>query len=258
MAMSQMSPIEWTDATWNPVRGCTRISPGCGGPDGGGCYAERLAARFAGAGQLYEGFVRRTPAGARWTGEVRLIEDRLEDPPHWRKPRRIFVNSMSDLFHEALPLADIRRVFDVMRRALWHTYQLLTKRSARLRELAPRLLWAPQVWTGVSVEHRDYCGRIDDLRATPARVKFLSLEPLLGPLAALNLEGIHWVIVGADSGPKARPMDLAWVRAIRDQCAAAGVAFFFKQVVTPGGRKIPLPVLDGRQWAEFPDGTLTC
>jgi protein gp37 len=256
--MSQISTIEWTDATWNPVRGCTRISPGCGGPDGGGCYAERMAARLSGAGRPYEGFAKRTPAGARWTGEVRLIHERLGGPLHWRKPRRIFINSMSDLFHEALPLADIRRVFDVICRAPRHTYQLLTKRSARLRELAPLLPWAPQIWAGVSVEHRDYRGRIDDLRATPARVRFLSLEPLLGPLAALNLEGIHWVIVGAESGPRARLMDLDWVRGIRDQCLAAGVAFFFKQAATPGGRKIRLPALDGRQWAEFPDGTPQC
>ncbi len=255
------STIEWTEATWNPVRGCTRVSPGCVY-----CYAESLSARFSGAGLPYEGFANMTPSGPRWTGEVRLIEKVIEDPLRWRRPRTVFVNSMSDLFHEKLPIEDIRRVFAVMNKAAQHRFQVLTKRSKRLCEIDPQLLWAPNIWMGVSVESADYTFRIDDLRRTGAAIKFLSLEPLLRPLPNLNLEAIDWVIVGGESGRGARPMNSDWARDIRDQCRGASVPFFFKQY----GRKVNNPdaldptakenggtakggrILDGRTWDEMP------
>jgi protein gp37 len=244
--MGSSSSIEWTEATWNPTRGCTRISPGCQH-----CYAERFAHRLSGPGLPYEGLTRSTPNGPRWRGIIRPIEDAVDLPLHWRKPRRIFVNSMSDLFHEDLDVGFLRRVFDVMRRASWHTYQILTKRGSRLRAIASELEWAPNIWMGVSVEDASHGDRIDDLRTVPAAVSFLSLEPLLGPLPNLNLDGIHWVIVGGESGPGARLMNADWVREIRDQCVHAEVSFFFKQWggVRKGktGRE-----LDGRTWDEFP------
>lgn len=217
--MSEHSKIEWTDATWNPVRGCTKISPGCTH-----CYAETFAERFRGvAGHPYEqGF------------DLRLIPDKLADPLRWPRPRRVFVNSMSDLFHEGVPLSYITRVVDVMRQAHWHTYQVLTKRAERMaRLLAGPLRRAgelPHVWWGVSVEDRRHgLPRLDWLRQTPAQVRFLSVEPLLEDLGIVDLSAIHWVIVGGESGPGARPLNPAWVRGLRDQCAAAGVPFFFKQ-----------------------------
>ena len=196
--------IEWTEATWNPVTGCTKISPGCKH-----CYAERLSARLQAMGQPHyaNGF------------QLALHEDALELPLRWKKPRTIFVNSMSDLFHVDVPTEFILRVFDVMRRANWHRYQVLTKRSDRLLELNPLLPWQPHIWMGVSVENKDYQFRVDHLRQTGAAVKFLSLEPLLGPLPNLPLAGIDWAIVGGELGPGARPMDPAWARGIRDQCA---------------------------------------
>jgi protein gp37 len=230
------SSIEWTDATWNPVTGCTKISPGCKH-----CYAERMAKRLKAMGQknYANGF------------ELTLQPHMLELPLKWRQPSQVFVNSMSDLFHEDVPVGYIKKVFDVMRRAHWHQYQMLTKRSERLRELAPQLPWEPQIWMGVSVENEDYLSRIDDLRQTGAVVKFLSLEPLLGRLPRLNLRGIDWVIVGGESGPGARPMHPDWVRQIRDQCLRAKVPFFFKQwggpVKSRTGRQ-----LDGRTWDEMP------
>lgn len=234
--MGTNSPIEWTDATWNPVTGCTKISPGCKH-----CYAERLANRLQHMGQknYANGFA------------VTLQPHMLELPLGWRKPRRIFVNSMSDLFHADVPLEYIQRVFAVMAAADWHQYQVLTKRAERLEELSGQLPWAPQIWMGVSVENADYADRIDRLRNTGARVKFLSIEPLLGPLPNLNLRGIDWVIVGGESGPGARPMDPAWIADIRDQCAGAGVAFFFKQW---GGvnKKRTGRVFEGRTWDELP------
>ena len=228
--MADKSKIEWTDATWNPIRGCNRVSEGCRH-----CYAEGIAARFSGAGEAYVGLasIVTRPDGtkeARWTGELRLVEDHLLDPLRWKRPRRVFVNSMSDLFHEDVPLAFIKDVFAVMAETPRHTYQILTKRADRLLELSPELWWPENVWMGVSVENDDYLGRADRLRRTAARVKFLSLEPLLGPLVpGLCLDGIHWVIVGGESGPGARPIDAAWVRAIRDVCVDQGVAFHFKQ-----------------------------
>lgn len=248
--MAQDSTIEWTDASWNPVRGCTRVSEGCRH-----CYAERMAARFSGRGQAYEGLAEFTPSGAQWTNRVRVVEDVLEAPVRWRTPRNIFVNSMSDLFHEQVSGADVRRIFRVMQAAHWHRFQILTKRSARLADIAPTLPWAPNVWMGVSVENCAVTDRIDHLRTTGAAIKFLSLEPLLGPLPDLNLTAIDWVIVGGESGPGARHMESAWVRDIRDQCVHAGVPFFFKQW---GGvnKKKTGRTLDGRTWDDMPQSAI--
>ncbi len=230
------STIEWTESTWNPVTGCTKISPGCKH-----CYAERMSKRLQAMGQLNytNGF------------QLTLQPHMLELPLGWKKPQTIFVNSMSDLFHKDVPLAYIQRVFDVMRRAYWHRFQILTKRSGRLVQLDSNLDWAPNIWMGVSVETEEYEYRIDDLRRIGARIKFLSLEPLLGPLPALNLKGMNWVIVGGESGPRSRPMDPAWVTDLRDQCCHANVSFFFKQW---GGRnkKKTGRELDGRTWDEMP------
>ena len=234
--MAKGSGIEWTESTWNPVTGCTKISPGCKH-----CYAERMAERLQAMGQANyaNGF------------QLTLQPHMLELPLSWKKPQTIFVNSMSDLFHKDVPLAYIRRVFDVMRRAHWHRFQVLTKRAGRLAQLSPRLEWAPNIWMGVSVETVEYCSRINDLRSTKAHLKFLSLEPLLGPPGNLDLEGIGWVIVGGESGPKARPMDPDWVADLRDQCRRARVPFFFKQW---GGRnkKKAGRELEGRTWNEMP------
>ncbi len=234
--MATNSAIEWTESTWNPVTGCTKISPGCKH-----CYAERMAKRLQAMGQpnYATGF------------EVAMHEHAVELPLSWKKPRTIFVNSMSDLFHQAIPVEFILRVFDVMRRADWHQYQILTKRSERLRDLDTVLSWQPHIWMGVSVENEDYVFRIDHLRQTHAHTKFLSLEPLLGPLSHLDLNGIDWVIVGGESGPGARPMKPAWVTEIRDQCQACRVPFFFKQ--WGGVQKIRKGrELDGRTWDEMP------
>jgi protein gp37 len=234
--MAQGSDIEWTESTWNPVTGCTKISHGCKH-----CYAERMSERLHAMGQdnYRNGF------------ELTLQPHMLELPLRWKKPQTIFVNSMSDLFHKDVPLDYIRRVFEVMRRADWHRFQVLTKRADRLAELAPELPWVPNIWMGVSVETDEYRSRIDDLRSTSAMVKFLSLEPLLGPLHNLDLHGLDWVIVGGESGPKARPMNAAWAKDLRDQCKRANVPFFFKQW---GGKnkKLAGRILDGRTWDEMP------
>ena len=224
--------IEWTESTWNPVRGCTRISEGCRF-----CYAERIASRFAREGLAYEGIAKMTKAGPRWTNRIQLVRHLLEQPLKWKKSRSIFVNSMSDLFHEDVPFAYIQEVFGVMERADWHQFQVLTKRAERLAELSPKLVWSPNVWMGVSVEDEDYTFRIDCLRGTPAQTKFLSLEPLLGGLGNLKLDGIDWVIVGGESGPNARPMKEEWVTDIRNQCRAASVPLFVKQMGTDWARK---------------------
>lgn len=234
--MSDHSSIEWTDATWNPVTGCTKVSPGCKN-----CYAERLSLRLRAMGnpRYRNGFA------------VTLHADQLALPLRWRRGRRIFVNSMSDLFHEAVPDDYISRVFDVMVAAPRHTFQVLTKRSRRLAILAPRLPWPPNIWQGVSVESSRYAVRARDLQSVPAAVRFISVEPLLGPIPALPLAGIDWVIVGGESGGGRRPMAPEWVRELRDQCRAASVAFFFKQW---GGRtpKAGGRVLDGETWSQQP------
>lgn len=229
--------IEWTEKTWNPVTGCTKVSLGCKH-----CYAARMSRRLKAMGQ------------AKYASEFALTlhEDSLAEPLRWKQPQLVFVNSMSDLFHEDVPVDFIQRTFDVMRQAHWHQFQILTKRSERLAALDGGLDWPSNVWMGVSVENNDYLFRVDHLRATTAKVKFLSLEPLLGPLPDLNLDGIDWVIVGGESGPGARPMAESWVRNIRDLCVAGGVPLFFKQW---GGvnKKRNGRELEGRVWDEMPD-----
>lgn len=238
--MADHSAIEWTEATWNPVTGCSKISPGCKN-----CYAERLAQRLRAMGmhRYRNGF------------EVTLQEDQLDLPRRWKSPRLIFVNSMSDLFHEKVPTSFIHRVFSAMGSCPQHTFQLLTKRSDRLRDLGRQLVWHPNVWMGVSVENRDYVHRIADLQGTSAVTRFLSVEPLLGPINELPLEGIHWVIVGGESGPGARPMRPEWVRSILTQCRLAKVPFFFKQWGGVRKRKNGR-TLDGRTYDELPMSTL--
>jgi len=245
--MATNSSIEWTEATWNPVVGCTILSPGCTN-----CYAMRMAARLEAMGQpKYSGVTRKSGGRAKWNGRMNLDRASLELPKRWKAGRTIFVNSMSDLFHEDVPLEFIKDVFATMVATPQHTYQVLTKRAERAEELSPFLPWPKHVWLGVSVENDDYAYRIDHLRRTGAAVKFLSLEPLLGPLDDLDLSGIHWAIAGGESGPKARAMEVEWVRSIRDQCIAAGVAFHFKQW---GGvnKKRTGRVLDGRTWDQLP------
>ncbi len=230
------SEIEWTEATWNPVTGCSKISSGCAH-----CYAERMAKRLHAMGQpnYANGF------------RVTCHEDMLRKPLEWKRPQIIFVNSMSDIFHEEVPESFIRSVFDVMVRADWHLFQLLTKRSQRLAELAPSLPWPDNIWMGVTVENLDCAFRTDHLREVPAAVRFVSLEPLLGPIPDLDLQGIEWVIVGGESGPGARPMQPRWVLEILDQCRAATVPFFFKQW---GGsnRKKTGRLLQGKLYDEMP------
>jgi protein gp37 len=235
--MASKSTIEWTDMTWNPVTGCTKISPGCKN-----CYAHRMARRLHAMGQ----------ARYRNNFDVTLHPDLLEQPLRWQQPRKIFVNSMSDLFHTDVPLDFIQAVFDIMGKAYWHTFQILTKRSERLGELAADIAWHKNVWMGVSVENQLYVHRIEHLRKVRAAVRFLSVEPLLGPIPRLPLHGVGWVIVGGESGPGARSIDPQWVRTIRDRCVAQGVPFFFKQW---GGTKKKLTgrKLDGRTWDEMPD-----
>lgn len=230
------SAIEWTESTWNPVTGCTKISPGCKF-----CYAQRMAKRLQMMGQANyaRGFA------------LTLQPHMLELPLGWKKPQTIFVNSMSDLFHNDVPMEFIQRVFDVMRRAHWHRFQVLTKRAGRLARLSANLPWAPNVWMGVSVESEKYRSRIDDLKKTGAQVKFLSLEPLLGPLPDLDLAGIDWVIVGGESGPKSRPMEEAWAVDLRDQCLEARVPFFFKQWGGKNKKKAGR-ILEGKTWDEMP------
>jgi protein gp37 len=234
--MAAKSSIEWTESTWNPLTGCNKISPGCKH-----CYAERMSKRLKAMGQ------------AKYRNGFRLTlhEDSLEDPLKWTKPQMIFVNSMSDLFHKDVPLEFIQAVFDVIRRAHWHTFQVLTKRAERLSELDPLLTWPDNLWMGVSVENQDYTFRIDHLRQTHAKTKFLSLEPLLGAIPHMNLTGINWVIVGGESGPGARPIQPEWVTDIRDQCLAAKVPFFFKQWGGVNKKKTGRE-LEGRTWDELP------
>jgi protein gp37 len=234
--MAGSSRIEWTESTWNPITGCTKVSPGCTH-----CYAERMAYRLQAMGNpnYSNGF------------KLTLHEHALDIPYAWKKPRMIFVNSMSDLFHEDVTLDFIQRVFDVMRHTPWHTFQVLTKRSERLLALNRTIEWPVNVWMGVSVENRDFTFRIDHLRQTGAHIKFLSLEPLLGSLQCMNLENIDWVIVGGESGPGARPMKEQWAIDIKSQCQSAGIPFFFKQW---GGvhKKCNGRLLQGRIWDQTP------
>jgi protein gp37 len=237
--VSDRSSIEWTDATWNPITGCSKVSPGCAH-----CYAEVFAERFRGViGHPYEqGF------------DLKLWPGRLAAPLQWTKPRRVFVNSMSDLFHEDIPEEYIRRVFDVMQAAVQHQFQVLTKRHERMAEMAPRLPWPPNVWAGVSVENNRFVHRADYLRRVPAAIRFISAEPLLSALPDLDVDGISWVIAGGESGRSHRPSDVRWFRDLRDLCQSADVAFFFKQW---GGRtpKAGGRLLDGRLWNEYPESS---
>src|SRR5579883_1731123 len=246
--MSDKSAIEWTDATWNPVTGCTQVSPGCDH-----CYAKTFAQRFQGVpGHPYEqGFA------------LRLWPNRLDLPLHWKKPRKIFVNSMSDWCHEDIPDAFVLSMFTTMLEAPWHTYQLLTKRAPRMARLVHAITnlieqrtgskeWPAHIWLGVSVESEAQRGRITLLRQVPARIRFVSYEPALGSIAGVDLTGIHWLIAGAESGSGARPMHEDWVREARDLCQSSGAAFFYKQKLDERGHKVPLPELDGRIWNEYP------
>lgn len=243
--MADGSAIEWTDATWNPVTGCTKITAGCAN-----CYAARFSERFRGVtGHPFErGF------------DLTLRPDRILQPLSWRRPRMIFVNSMSDLFHKEIPREFIDRVFETMEAASWHVFQVLTKRSTLMRNYLQHRYHdvkpPPHIWLGVSVENGAATKRIKHLQQSPASIRFLSIEPLIGPVGTMDLAGIHWVIAGGESGPNARPMHIDWARDIRDQCAKSGVAFFFKQWggIRPksGGR-----ALDGREWNELPNISLS-
>lgn len=274
--MATHSSIEWTTRTWNPIVGCTMVSPGCAH-----CYAERMSMRLARMARGEESpgrkghYLNVINERGRWNSHMEPVEEALEDPLRWKRPSTIFVNSMSDLFHERVDVRFIERVFEVMNQAHWHQFQILTKRSERVRELSPRLPWAVNIWQGVSVETADYRYRIDDLRQSGAHIKFLSLEPLLGPLGPLNFQGINWAIVGGESGPGCRPMQAEWVRDIRRQCMQGNVAFFFKQwghlrnnpvqsdptAKENGGGAKGGRILDGALWDQMPvtgrDGELT-
>lgn len=246
MAVASKTAIEWTEVTWNPTTGCDRISAGCDN-----CYALRLAKRLKAMGAAKyqsDGDPRTSGPGFALT----IHAETLDEPYRWRAPRTVFVNSMSDLFHAKVPLGFIRDVFDVIADTPQHTYQVLTKRSPRLRKVADDLEWPVNLWMGVSVESAKVLHRVDDLRAVPAVVRFLSCEPLLGPLAGVDLDGIGWVIAGGESGPGYRPVDITWVRQLRDDCVRSDVPFFFKQW---GGRtpKAAGRLLDGQVWGQMPD-----
>lgn len=255
--MAQESTIEWTESTWNPIVGCTKVSAGCKN-----CYAERMARRL---GAMAKGsksvgnnpgrtanYLRVIDNHGRWNGKLILDYDAVEEPLSWKKPRVIFVNSMSDLFHEDTPFEFIKRVFDVMNRCSHHTFQVLTKRPELTAEYAKHLKWTPNIWMGTSVEDSLVTHRVKDLKRVGAKVRFLSVEPLLGPIPRLPLTGIHWVIVGGESGPGARPMEKHWATQIRDRCIAQNVPFFFKQW---GGvnKKAAGRVLDGQTWDQMPE-----
>lgn len=239
--------ISWTDATWNPTRGCSRVSRGCEH-----CYAEKQAARSDKPDGAYEGTTKETTKGRVWNGEIKLVEKDLLVPRLNRVPKRYFVNSMSDLFHERIPFEFIQRVFSVMRAAHWHDFQVLTKRPERLAELAPRLDWPSNAWAGVTIEDDEFAWRADMLRETGAALRFVSAEPLLGPLPSLDLSGIGWVIVGGESGPRYRPCKVAWMREVEAKCDAACVPLFVKQdSARRDGQQGDIP---GDLWArkEFP------
>lgn len=247
--MAQTSKIEWTDVTWNPVAGCTIESAGCSN-----CYAMRMAARLAAMGnEKYAGLTRKSGGRAVWTGKIALDPKSLSAPYKWRKPRKVFVNSMSDLFHSSVPDEFIERVWRVMIETPQHTYQVLTKRPDRMRELLsnPSFGSAPNVWIGTSVENAAVLERIDELGAIPGFIRFISFEPLIGPVGAVDLTDIDWAIVGGESGPRARPMESAWVQQIEDRCRTYGTAFFFKQW---GGtnKKATGRTLNGRTYDEMP------
>lgn len=250
MELAQQSAIEWTDLTWNPVVGCSIESSGCTN-----CYAMRMAARLQAMGSpKYEGLTRRTKRGAVWTGKIRCDEASVDIPLTWKKPRRVFVNSMSDLFHIDVPADFVARIWNVMRRTPQHHYQILTKRPQRMAELLSKIapVPLPNVWLGTSVEGPKVVNRIDALRLVPAKIRFISFEPLIGDVGAVDLSAIDWAIVGGESGPRARPMDEVWVENILDLCLESGTAFFFKQW---GGvnKKKTGRLLNGRTYDEMPE-----
>lgn len=241
------TPIEWTDMTWNPVAGCTVLSPGCTN-----CYAMRMASRLAAMGvPKYHGLTRKSGGRSKWTGAVRPDMASLDVPLRWKKPRMVFVNSMSDLFHDRVPDAFISQVWGVMERASYHTFQILTKRPDRMARLTENLPLLKNIWLGTSVESADYLDRLDHLRMVRAEVRFVSFEPLLGSVGLADLSNIQWAIVGGESGPHARPMERTWVDEIQTACRLHGTAFFFKQW---GGRnkKASGRAIDGKTWDEFP------
>ena len=254
--MAQTTTIEWTETTWNPVVGCTKVSPGCVH-----CYAERMAHRLVGMAKADRAAGRNAGKKATylhvvgrdggWNGKVYLDENAIETPLHWRSPRMIFVNSMGDLFHADVPLDFVRRVFSVMNRCPRHTFQILTKRPERAAKFSSKLTWTPNIWMGATVENADFTCRVKHIQETGAKVKFLSVEPLLGPIPRLPLTDIDWVIVGGESGPGSRSMQADWVRQIQKRCAEHKVPFFFKQW---GGvdKKANGRMLDGRTWDEMP------
>ena len=258
--MAQDSAIEWTDSTWNPVVGCTKVSSGCAH-----CYAERMAKRLVAIAQSAEArgqnpgraanYVNVINDNGRWNGRVFLDDQAVSDPLSWRLPRVVFVNSMSDLFHEDVPLDFIQRVFEVMNRCPQHTFQVLTKRPHVTARYADDLNWTPNIWMGTRVESAAVVHRVHDLRQVSANVRFLSVEPLLGPIPRLPVRNIHWVIVGGESGPGARPMKRQWVTQLRDRCQRYDVPFFFKQW---GGvnKKVTGREIDGRTWDEMPFSTI--
>ena len=247
--MAGPTNIEWTDATWNPIIGCTMVSPGCTN-----CYAMRMAARLQAMGaRSYRGITRKSGGRFVWSGKIRVNEKALDAPLKWKRPRKIFVNSMSDLFQNGVDGDVVARVWDVMAQAPQHVFQILTKRPGRMRDIIRQrsLPVLRNVWLGTSVENSDYANRIDDLRGTPANVRFVSFEPLIGPIGSVNLTGIHWAIVGGESGPKARLIDEDWVDELLSECREQGVAFFFKQW---GGtnKKTTGRRFRGRTWDEYP------
>ena len=243
------SKIEWTEATWNPLRGCTRVSEGCRF-----CYAERVAARFSGIGQPYEGLVEKSKSGGhpRWSGEIMLVDHMLNEPRKWKQGKLIFVNSMSDLFHEKVPLDYILRIFEVMRNTPQHSYQILTKRSERLADLSPKIDWSPNIWMGVSIEDSRVIDRADALCTVPSAIRFLSLEPLIGPIPNLNLVGLDWIIIGGESGNQARIMETEWAIDLLNQCRSANLPCFVKQMGTQWARRRGSKSRKGDDFSEFP------
>ncbi len=252
--MAGLSDIEWTDATWNPISGCTMISPGCTN-----CYAMRMASRLQSMGHpAYTGVTRKSGGRPVWTGLTNLNGEALSTPLRWRAPRKVFVNSMSDLFQDGIPDEFVRRIWDVMQQAHWHIFQVLTKRPDNMLRVVTenRLPTLPNVWLGTSVESGKYKSRITSLRRVPAQVRFISFEPLIGAIGKVNLSGVHWAIVGGESGPGARPMQQRWIEEIKTQCKTQKVAFFFKQW---GGvnKKTTGRIYRGRTWDEFPKQTIS-
>lgn len=248
-SMAGLSDIEWTDATWNPVAGCVMVSPGCTN-----CYAMRMAARLQSMQHpSYSALVRKSGGRPVWTGRINLVHSVLDAPRKWRKPRKIFVNSMSDLFQDGVPVEFVAQVWQTMLAANHHVYQVLTKRPENMRRVVGELglQAAPHIWLGTSVENREYTSRISELRATPAGVRFVSFEPLLGPVGDVDLSAIQWAIVGGESGPGSRPIDAKWIQQIKAACRRHKTAFFFKQWGGPN-KKVAGRIYRGRTWDEFP------